>query len=130
MAGDVPLVIVSIPAAMGQVRSGRLRAVAVSTAKRTPILPDVPTVAEATGLKKYEVDSWYAVFAPAKTPQAVVDKLTAEIQKIMATPEFKKKAAELGATADYMNPQQLQAHSDAEFQRWGKVIGSAKIQAD
>ena len=79
MAGDVPLLIVSIPAAMGQVRSGRLRPLAVSTKKRTPILPNVPTIAEATGLKDYEVDSWYAVFAPAKTPDEAVARMHKEI---------------------------------------------------
>ena len=72
----MPLLIVSIPAAMSQVRSGRLRPLAVSTKKRTPILPDVPTIAEATGLKGYEVDSWYAVFAPAKTPNEVSSACT------------------------------------------------------
>ena len=75
MAGDVPLLIVSIPAAMGQVRAGRLRPLAVSTLKRTSILPDVPTVAEATGIKDFEVDSGYAVFAPAKVPDEVVSRM-------------------------------------------------------
>jgi tripartite-type tricarboxylate transporter receptor subunit TctC len=111
------------------IAAGKLRAVAVTGKERLSSLPDVPTATQA-GLPNLDAGSWFAVFAPAKVPQAVVDKLTTEIQKIMATPEFKKKAAELGATADYMNPQQLQAHSDAEFLRWGKVISSAKIQAD
>ena len=71
-----------------------------------PSLPNVPTAAEA-GLPKLDATSWFAVFAPAKTPKPVIDKLAAEIAKVMATPAFKQKAAEQGATADYMNPQQL-----------------------
>jgi tripartite-type tricarboxylate transporter receptor subunit TctC len=129
LGGQVDLTFGTPPPFMPFIASGKLRAVAVTGKERLSSLPDVPTATQA-GLPQLDAGSWFAVFAPAKTPQAVVDKLTAEIQKIMATPEFKKKAAELGATADYMNPQQLQAHSDAEFQRWGKVIGSAKIQAD
>jgi len=129
LGGQVDLTFGTPPPFMPFIASGKLRAVAVTGKERLSSLPDVPTAAQA-GLPNLDAGSWFAVFAPAKTPQAVVDRLTTEIQKIMATPEFKKKAAELGATADYMNPQQLQAHSDAEFLRWGKVISSAKIQAD
>ncbi|WP_067068785.1 Bug family tripartite tricarboxylate transporter substrate binding protein [Roseateles chitosanitabidus] len=129
LGGQVDLTFGTPPPFMPFIASGKLRAVAVTGKERLSSLPDVPTAAQA-GLPNLDAGSWFAVFAPAKTPQAVVDRLTTAIAKIMATPEFKKKAAELGATADYMNPQQLQAHSDAEFQRWGKVISSAKIQAD
>ena len=129
LGGQVDLTFGTPPPFMPFIASGKLRAVAVTGKERLPSLPDVPTAAQA-GLPNLDAGSWFAVFAPAKTPQAVVDRLTTTIAKIMATPEFKKKAAELGAVADYMNPQQLQAHSDAEFVRWGKVISSAKIQAD
>src|SRR5256885_574199 len=107
MAGDVPLLIVSIPAAMGQVRAGRLRPLAVSTRKRTPILPDVPTVAEATGIKDFEVDSWYAVFAPAKTPQKAIQRANREIAAVLARPEVKTKLLEQGAEAVPSTPQAL-----------------------
>lgn len=129
LGGQVDLTFGTPPPFMPFIASGKLRAVAVTGKERLSSLPDVPTTAQA-GLPDLDAGSWFAVFAPAKAPQAVVDKLTTEIQKILATPEFRKKAAELGATADYMNPQQLQAHADAEFQRWGKVIKAAKIQAD
>ena len=129
LGGQVDLTFGTPPPFMPFIAAGKLRAVAVTGKERLSSLPDVPTAAQA-GLPNLDAGSWFAVFAPARTPQAVVDRLTSEIQKIMATPEFKKKAAELGATADYMNPQQLQAHSDAEFLRWGKVISAAKIQAD
>jgi tripartite-type tricarboxylate transporter receptor subunit TctC len=70
------------------------------------------------------------VFAPAKTPKAVIDKLTSEISKIAATPAFQQKAAELGATADYMSPKQLADYSSTEFVRWAEVVKTSKIEGD
>ena len=70
------------------------------------------------------------MFVPAKTPKAVVDKLSAEIAKVMATPAFKQKATDLGASADFMNPQQLGDYSAAEFARWAVVVKTSKIEAD
>jgi len=130
MAGDVPLVIVSIPAAMGQVRSGRLRAVAVSTAKRTPILPDVPTVAEATGLKKYEVDSWYAVFAPAKTPNEVIERTNHELAVVLARPDVKAKLLEQGAEAVHSTPEALAKRVHREIAEWQALVKKVPIEAD
>ena len=91
--------------------------------------PNVPTAAEA-GLPKLDATSWFGVFAPAKTPKPIIDKLTAEIAKVMATPAFKQKAAEQGAAADYMNPQQLADYSKSELARWAQVVKAAKIEAD
>jgi len=129
MAGDVPLLIVSIPAAMSQVRSGRLRPLAVSTRKRTPILPDVPTVAEATGLKNYEVDSWYAVFAPAKTPDEVVTRMQKEIAIAATRPEIKAKLLEQGAVAAASTPEELGRMVSREIGEWRAVVQRAKIEA-
>jgi tripartite-type tricarboxylate transporter receptor subunit TctC len=130
MAGDVPLVIVSIPAAMGQVRSGRLRAVAVSTAKRTSILPDVPTVAEATGLKRYEVDSWYAVFAPAKTPKEVIERTNHELATVLARADVKAKLLEQGAEAAPSTPEALAKRVHREIAEWQALVKRVPIEAD
>jgi len=130
MAGDVPLIIVSIPAAMGQVRSGRLRPLAVSTKKRTPILPDVPTVAEATGLKDYEVDSWYAMFAPAKTPDEVVKRMHDEIVAVVARPDIKAKLLEQGATGVSSTPEELAKIVHREIAEWRDVVKRAKIEGE
>jgi tripartite-type tricarboxylate transporter receptor subunit TctC len=130
MAGDVPLLIVSIPAAMGQVRAGRLRPLAVSTAKRTPILPDVPTVAEATGLKDFEVDSWYAVFAPAKTPDEVIARLNKEIATVVARPEVKAKLLEQGADGMSSTPEKLGQMVKREIAEWRAVVKHARIEAE
>jgi tripartite-type tricarboxylate transporter receptor subunit TctC len=130
MAGDVPLLIVSIPAAMGQVRAGRLRPLAVSTAKRTPILPDVPTIAEATGLKDFEVDSWYAVFAPAKTPDEVIARLNKEIATVVGRPDVKAKLLEQGAEAMSSTPERLAQMVKREIAEWRAVVKHANIEAE
>jgi tripartite-type tricarboxylate transporter receptor subunit TctC len=130
MAGDVPLLIVSIPAAMGQVRAGRLRPLAVSTAKRTPILPDVPTVAEATGLKGYEVDSWYAMFAPAKVPDEVVTRMHKEIVSVIARPDIKAKLLEQGALGVSSTPEELGKIVHREIAEWRDVVKRAKIEGE
>ena len=130
MAGDVPLIIVSIPAAMSQVRAGRLRPLAVSTKKRTPILPDVPTVAEATGLKDYEVDSWYAMFAPAKTPDEVVKRMHDEIVAVIARPDIKAKLLEQGAVGVSSTPEELAKIVHREIAEWRDVVKRAKIEGE
>ena len=130
MAGDVPLLIVSIPAAMSQVRSGRLRALAVSTARRTPILPDVPTVAEATGQKDFEVDSWYAVFGPAKTPQKAIQRTNRELAAVLARSDVKAKLLEQGAEAAPSTPEALARRVHREIVEWQALVKRVPIEAD
>jgi tripartite-type tricarboxylate transporter receptor subunit TctC len=130
MAGDVPLLIVSIPAAMGQVRSGRLRPLAVSTKKRTPILPNVPTIAEATGLKDYEVDSWYAVFAPAKTPDEAVNGMHKAIASLATRPDVSAKLLEQGAVGVSSTPDELGKIVHKEIGEWRGVVKRANIEGE
>jgi tripartite-type tricarboxylate transporter receptor subunit TctC len=92
-------------------------------------MPEVPTTAEA-GLPKLDATSWFGVFAPAKTPKPIIDKLTAEIATVVSTPAFRQKAQEQGATADYLNPQQMDAMVKSESARWAEVIKAARIEAD
>ncbi|MCR5867914.1 tripartite tricarboxylate transporter substrate binding protein [Aquincola sp. J276] len=117
------------PPYMQHIQSGKLVALAVTGKQRLGSLPNVPTAAEA-GLPKLDATSWFAVFAPAATPKPVVDKLSAEIAKLMATPAFQQKAAEQGASADYLNPQQLGDYVKTEYTRWGAVVKTSKIEAD
>jgi tripartite-type tricarboxylate transporter receptor subunit TctC len=129
LGNQVDLTFGTPPPFIPHIQAGKMRALAVTGKTRLESLPNVPTTAEA-GLPKLDATSWFAVFAPAKTPKAVIDRLAGEIAKIMATPAFKQKATELGATATYMNPQQLGEFSTAELARWAVVVKTSKIEAD
>ena len=130
MAGDVPLLIISIPAAMAQVRAGRLRPIAVSTLKRTSSLPEVPTVAEATGLKEFEVDSWFAVFAPAKTPDEALTRMNKEIAAVVARPDVKARLLEQGAEGVSSSPEALGRMVTREINEWRAVVKRANIEGE
>jgi tripartite-type tricarboxylate transporter receptor subunit TctC len=127
LAGDVPLLVVSIPAAMSQVKAGRLRPLAVSTLKRTAILPHVPTVAEATGLADFEVDSWYAVFAPAKAPDEAVARMNKAIAAVVDEPAIRAKLLEQGAEGVSSTPERLGKMVSHEIAQWRTVVKHAKI---
>src|SRR5262245_7962583 len=129
LGGTVDLTFGTPPPFMAHIQSGKLRALAVTGKTRLPSLPNVPTTAEA-GLPKLDATSWFAVFAPAKTPQPIVDKLALEIEKVTSTAAFKQKATEQGASADHLGPAELAKYSAAEYARWGDVVKAAKIQAD
>jgi tripartite-type tricarboxylate transporter receptor subunit TctC len=129
LGAQVDLTFGTPPPFMPHIQSGKLRALAVTSSTRVASLPDVPTTAEA-GLPKLNPTSWFAVFAPAATPKSVVDKLAGEIGRVMATPEFKKKAADLGASADFIAPAQLGELTQAELKRWAEVAKASKIEAD
>jgi len=129
LGGQVDLTFGTPPPFMPHIQAGKLRALAVTGKTRVSSLPDVPTTAEAA-LPKLNATSWFAVFAPAATPKAVVDKLTNEIARVMAAPEFKKKAADLGATADYVAPAQLGAQTQAELKHWAEVAKASRIEVD
>lgn len=108
LGGQVDLTFGTPPPFVPHIQSGKLRAVAVTSRKRLPSMPDVPTTAEA-GMAKLDPTSWFGVFAPASTPKPVVDRLAAEISKVVSAPAFRQKAQELGAEADYLSPQQFAA---------------------
>ncbi|MNT10288.1 Tripartite tricarboxylate transporter family receptor [compost metagenome] len=129
LGGTVDLTMTTPPPLMGHIAAGKLRPLVVTSKTRLPSLKDVPSAPEA-GYPDLDVSSWFAMYAPAGTPKPVIDKLTSEIEKIMKSDAFRKKAEELGAEARYMNPQQLDQYQRAELTRWGKVIKSADIHAE
>jgi len=129
IAGQVPLLWVSIPAAAQFVKSGKLKALAVSTVKRSAVFPDVPTMVES-GFKGFEVDSWYAMFVPAKTPQAIIDRLNKATVNVLAQPEVKEKLLGQGAEAVGDSPAQLSGVVKKEIAKWKQVVKSANIKVD
>ncbi|WP_431111898.1 Bug family tripartite tricarboxylate transporter substrate binding protein [Variovorax paradoxus] len=129
IAGNVDMFITTPPSVIGHIASGRMKALAYTGSKRHPSMPNVPTSAEA-GLPGYEVESWFAVFAPARTPPEVVAKLSAEIKKIVESESFRKKVDEQGAFATYMDPAALGKFVDQELVAWSKVIKAADIKPE
>jgi tripartite-type tricarboxylate transporter receptor subunit TctC len=130
LGGQVPLIIVTMPAAMAQVRAGKLRALAVTTSRRNPGAPDIPTVAEALKMPDYEVDSWYALFAPAKTPPAIVARMQSEIARTIQQPEIRQKLLEQGGDPVGSSPEHLDRVVKAELRKWAEVIREAHIKLD
>jgi len=130
LGGQVPLVIVTMPAAMSHVRAGKLRALAVTTIRRNPGAPEIPTVAEALKIPDYEVDSWYALFAPAKTPPEIVARMQKEIARTLQLPEVKQKLLEQGGDVVGSTPEELDKVVKGELRRWAEVVRDAKIKVD
>jgi tripartite-type tricarboxylate transporter receptor subunit TctC len=129
VSGQVPLLWVSIPAAAQFVKQKQLKALAVSTLKRSAAFPDVPTMQES-GISDFEVDSWYAMFVPAKTPRAVVDRLNAALNTVLNEPEIRERLLAQGSEAVGGTPEQLGAIVNAELPKWAKLVKDAGIKAD
>src|SRR5581483_8759363 len=130
LAGQVPFLVLTAPAALPFARSGRLRALAVTTLKRSPAAPDIPTVAEALNLPDYEVDLWVALFAPAKTPPAAIARVQQEVSRVLRLPEVRQKLFEQTADPVGSTPEELQRIVKAELKRWAEVIARAGIKGD
>ena len=128
-AGNVQMIFASIVSAQPHIRAQRLRALAVTGASRATTQPDLPTVAES-GVKGYAVTQWYGVFAPVKTPRAVVDRLNKEIVGAAQHPELAKRFASDGAEAVGSSREQFAAHVKAETGKWTKVIKETGIRGD
>jgi tripartite-type tricarboxylate transporter receptor subunit TctC len=130
LGGQVSMAIVSMPAAISHVRAGKLRALAVTTIKRNPGAPEIPTVAEALKIADYEVDSWYALFAPAKTPPAIIARMQKEVARTIQLPDVKQKLLEQGGDTVGSTPEQLDRVVKTELRKWAEVIRAAKIKVD
>lgn len=129
VGGRVDLHITTPPSVIGHINGGKLKGLAYTASKRHPSMPNIPTSAEF-GLPGYEIESWFAVFAPAKTPSAVISRLTNEIKKVVESADFRKRVDEQGAFALYMNPETLGKFVVSELDAWAKVIKEGNIKAD
>jgi tripartite-type tricarboxylate transporter receptor subunit TctC len=129
LGGQVQLMFDNLPSALPQIRSGKLRALAVTSAARAPALPDVPTVAES-GLPGFEASSWFGLLAPAGTPQDVVSKVNAELAKWIATAEAREKLLAQGANAAGGTPDDFAKHIEAETAKWAKVVKASGAKVD
>lgn len=114
---------------IAHVKAGKLKVLAVSTPRRVAALPDVPTMAEA-GLPGYEVEAWYGVYVPAATPRNIVNKLNADINKVLNTADGKERFAKAGFGVVNSTPEQFHAFNKAEIEKWRKVINFANVKLD
>ena len=112
-----------------QVKSGKLRALGVSSSKRSPLAPDVPTIDEA-GVKGYEMGYWFGAYVPAGTPQPIVEKLNDLLTKAIGSPEARQFYETTGTEPVSSTPDELKAFQAAEAQKWGKIIKAAGIEAE
>lgn len=129
IGGQLDVIFSNMPESIAHVKSGKLRALAIASSARHPLVPEVPTTEEA-GLAQLAVENWTAVMVPAPTPDAAVAKLGAEVVRIMASPELEERARTQGFRVDARGPQAFASYLKAEVDRWAKVIAAAKITAD
>lgn len=126
LAGNIDLLVSSVPSAMSQIKAGKLRPLAVTSVKRSSSLPDVPTVAEQ-GFKDFDVSTWYGVFAPTGTPKEVITSVNAEINKLLATTEMKDAIHAQGAEPQAMTPEQFSTQLKADYQKWRGIVQGSGV---
>jgi tripartite-type tricarboxylate transporter receptor subunit TctC len=129
LGGRVTMMFDNMPSSLPLVKDGKLRAIGVTSARRSPAAPDIPTIAEQ-GLPGFEAVSWFALFGPANLPKAVTDKLSAEVGKIMKSPEVSKKLLDIGLEPAPGTPAELAAYQQREITKWAKVVKDSGATVD
>ena len=129
IGGQIQLLITNLPEQVAYIKAGRTRALGVSTAKRSPQFPDVPTIAEA-GVPGYEVTVWYGLCAPAGLPRPLLDKMNADLVKAVSSPDTVKRLADVGIEAAPNTPEQFATFARAEVAKWAKVVKDSGATAD
>ena len=130
VSGQVDVMFDNLPSAIALIKSGKLKAFAVTSAQRSGAMPDLPTVAEAAPLKGFDATSWFGLLAPAGTPQAVVNRLQQETTKALNSPEIKEKLLAQGAIPSGNTPQEFAALIDAEIKKWAVVVKASGARVD
>ncbi len=129
VAGRMDMIITTPPAVVGMVQQGAVRALAIASTQRHPMMPDVPTTAEA-GLPGFELDAWFGIYAPAGTPDAAVQRLAEAIRGVVATEAFRRRALESGTQVAFMGPEELAAFTRTELTFWSGVIERLGIKLE
>ena len=130
LGGQVPLIATAIPTVQAHLKSGKLKAIALTSAKRHASLPDVGTFAEG-GLTGFDVSAWYGLLAPAGTPKPIIDKVHAEVVKILATPEMKERfLTTIGGDAVGGTPEELAADIKTDIARWSKIVRDSGLKIE
>ncbi|WPB84471.1 Bug family tripartite tricarboxylate transporter substrate binding protein [Sediminicoccus rosea] len=129
IAGRVDMIITTPPAVMGQIQTGAVRAIVQTGRARHPMLPNLPTTAEA-GLPGFELEAWFGIYAPAGTPREAVLRLSRDIQGVTETAEFRRKAQEAGTYVTFLGPEELAAFTATELTRWSGIIQGLGIRLD
>jgi tripartite-type tricarboxylate transporter receptor subunit TctC len=129
LSGEISVMFPTTPTVIGYLKTGRLRALGVTTAKRTQALPDVPTISEA-GLPGYESTQWFGILAPAATPRPIIDRLNQEIVRIMQAPAMKQRLTNDGMEVVAGTPEQFGAHIKAETEKWAKVVKAMGLKPE
>jgi len=129
LGGQTQLWIANAPVVLPHIKAGKLRALATTSARRPAIAPDIPTLAEA-GLKGYEADTWYGLFAPAKTPKPILDKIHADVVAVLQSPEIREAFAPQGAEVVANSSEAFTRQLKEDVAKWKKVIGELKLRID
>jgi len=130
VGGNMDVMFDNLPSSMPHIKSGKLKALAVTSAQRSAVLPDVPTVEEAAGLKGYEASSWFGLLAPAGTPPDIVNRIQQEVAKSFHVPAIKEKLLSQGAIPSGMTPQEFTRFIDAEIKKWAGVVKASGAKVD
>lgn len=129
LGGQISMIFSSMPPALPHLKSGKLRALGVTSSTRSPVTPELPTIAES-GLKGYEVKNWYGIFAPRGTPKEIVAMLNAEIVKILNMPDVKQSLSIQGAEPSTSSPQQFATFVKEETEKWAKIVKYSEVKVD
>ncbi|MGH6623094.1 MAG: tripartite tricarboxylate transporter substrate binding protein [Burkholderiaceae bacterium] len=130
LAGNMNVMFDNLPSALPHIKGGKLRALAVTSSTRSPALPDVPTMAEATGIKDFDAGSWFGLFAPAGTPKAIVDRIQADVAKSLVLPNVRERFLGQGADPGGNTPEQFTVFIRAETDKWARVVKFSNARVD
>ena len=129
LSGEVAMMFATVISAKPHIKSAKLRALGITSAERSPVAPEIPTIAES-GLPGFEVDVWFGLLAPAATPRAIVERLAHELRRALEAPDLRAKFAELAAVPSPTTPDQFAAIIRADIAKWAKIVkeSGAKIE--